>query len=254
MKAVSLGLICTGILCWSGAVAGESENHRYNRCVANTYRFGDDLARCIQPPEVGQSPNFNYNRCVAETYRSGADPARCGLKPPMSVSSLLQNLRAAGDECLLFQQTTFSKDGMLQLTGAQDAEFFNHSGDYARPEDFSGSVQVRAGDFSGVLPEVRELGVNMQVVGASGSGVPFLSFIISRRGIAFYLSDVEKAVGANLSYVKVPLPMLTHVTPGVPSDLSYYQLERTNPVCRYKLSVHFTLGQLDQIGLKEERP
>jgi hypothetical protein len=171
--------------------------------------------------------------------------------PPTSLAELLQNARMAGDKCLLLDNSTYSAKAMLQLFGAQDAVFFGHGGQYAKPEDFTDSVQVRAGDFSTIRPKLPFGGSGMQLVGQSGSQNASLRFVLSAlSGANLSVEEAETAFGTKLSYVKLP-PVLG--PEGTPFDPSYYLLERTNSRCSYHLQIHYMNRRLDNISLKEER-
>jgi hypothetical protein len=163
------------------------------------------------------------------------------------VTGLLKNIETAGDRCLLLESATFSAGTMLQLFGARDAESFNPTGQFATAK--GAPIRVTAGDFSGIMPR-RQDGAGMQLGGESGSDESHIGFIFTPANLG--LQDVESALGSPLSYVKMPAYMPQFE--GTPPDPSYYQLERTNSRCHYRLKVHFLNNKLDEIFLQEDRP
>jgi len=173
--------------------------------------------------------------------------AAASLRPPTSVKELLKNIEAAGDQCLLMESGTFSAGTMRQLFGAQDAEFFNPAGQFAAAK--GAPIRVSAGDFPGIMPG-RQDEAGMQMEGESGSDEPHIGFIFAPANLG--RQDVESVLGSPLSYVKMPAYMPEFE--GTPPDPSYYQLERTNSRCHYRLKVHFLNNELNEIFLQEDRP
>lgn len=167
---------------------------------------------------------------------------------PHSLSGLLQNLRAAGEECLLLKPSIWTYGGMRVHFGAKDPAFFNRAGDFAKPEDFAGRVQVRAGDFTSFAP-ISSAG-GLQMVGESDVKSASLNFVGPFKTGSIGLKEVESAIQRPLTFSRIQFyPPNPH---GRTVDPSYYFYEGGGVGCHFKLTVHLDDGRMDTFGLKEE--